>query len=301
MSENRSGFNRGRPVTRDLIRAIDRERPVLIAGPTASGKSALAMEIAEARGGVVVNADALQIYTCWQVLTARPSRDDEARVPHRLYGHVDGDEAYSVGAWLRQLAPLLRGDRPILVGGTGLYFTRLTEGLTEIPAIAAEIRREAACRDVEDLLGEIEPRTADVIDRRNPARVRRAWEVQRATGRSLAAWQADTPAPLLRLRQTHPLLLATDRDALARRIDARARRILADGGVAEVRAALARHGADAPAMKAIGAREIAAHLRGELTREEALERLVVATRRYAKRQRTWFRSNMREWTPVGGG
>jgi tRNA dimethylallyltransferase len=298
MSEKPPGFNREASVRRDLIASLDRERPVLIAGPTASGKSALAMEIAARRGGVIVNADALQVYQCWEVLTARPSREDEARLPHRLYGHVDGGAAYSVGAWLRDVAPILGGARPVIVGGTGLYFTRLTRGLAEIPAVPESIRREAARRDVEALLADVEPVTAAAIDRSNPARVRRAWEVQQATGRGLAAWQAATPAPLLPLARTQPLVLTTDRDVLGRRIAERAERILSGGGIEEVRAVVARHGRDAPAMKAIGAREIVAHLDGALARDETLERLVVATRRYAKRQRTWFRSNMPEWAPV---
>jgi tRNA dimethylallyltransferase len=283
---------------RDLLRGIDAERPVLIAGPTASGKSALAMEIAAARGGIVVNADALQVPSCWRVLTARPSVEDEAAVAHRLYGHVPGDTAYSVGAWLRDVATLLDGPRPIIVGGTGLYLTRLTTGLVDIPQVPPQVRADAAASPPELLLGEIDHETLARIDTANPARVRRAWEVLRATGRGLASWQRQTPPPLLPLDRAQPLVLEVDRDVLRERIARRADTILVEGAVDEVRLVLRHHGPDSPAMKAIGAPEIAAHITDHITLDDTRERLVAATRRYAKRQRTWFRSNMRDWTPI---
>jgi tRNA dimethylallyltransferase len=181
---------------------ISPDQPVLIAGPTASGKSALALEIAETQGGVIVNADAIQVYENWRILTARPSEEDESRASHALYGHIAHDADYSVGHWLREVAPFLTGgQRPIITGGTGLYFTALTQGLADIPPTPPEIRSEADARVAEDgfesLLAELDPETAARIDQLNPMRVQRAWEVLRATGRPLAAWQDDTPAPML--------------------------------------------------------------------------------------------------------
>jgi tRNA dimethylallyltransferase len=185
-------------------RGISMERPVLIAGPTASGKSALAAEIVAKCGGVVVNADALQVYDCWRVLTARASVAEEAALPHRLYGHVGRDQAYSVGHWLRDVQGVLaEGLRPVIVGGTGLYFTALTEGLAEIPPTPPDVRAEAtaylAAAGLAAMIAGLDAATASRTDLVNPARVQRAWEVQRATGRGLASWQADTGAPLLEL------------------------------------------------------------------------------------------------------
>jgi tRNA dimethylallyltransferase len=183
-------------------------RPVVIAGPTASGKSALALAIAERDGGWVINADALQVYACWRVLTARPAEADLARVPHRLYGHVDCRTRHSVGAWLREVAGALEdaracGARPVIVGGTGLYLGALTSGLAEISPVPAEVRSRSAALlrtgGLEALLADLrreDPATLARIDRSNPMRVRRAWEVRRATGRGLAEWQ-DAPAPPL--------------------------------------------------------------------------------------------------------
>lgn len=281
---------------------LDPDRPVLIAGPTASGKSALAIAIAERDGGVVVNADASQVFANWRVLTARPSAAEEARVPHRLFGHVPGDAAYSVGHWLREVAPLLGGARPIIVGGTGLYFTALTEGLAEIPETPAEVRAEADAlrRDggVEALLGTIDAETLSRIDRQNPMRVQRAWEVQRATGRGLAAWQDATPPPLLPLERAQPLLVEAGKDWLNDRIARRFDAMLAEGALEEARANLPGWDPALPSSRAIGAPELIAHLRGEMTREEARAAATIATRQYAKRQRTWFRARMRAWRPL---
>jgi tRNA dimethylallyltransferase len=281
---------------------LDPDRPVLIAGPTASGKSALAIAIAERDGGVVVNADASQVFANWRVLTARPSAAEEARVPHRLFGHVPGDAAYSVGHWLREVAPLLGGARPIIVGGTGLYFTALTEGLAEIPETPAEVRAEADAlrRDggVEALLGAIDAETLSRIDRQNPMRVQRAWEVQRATGRGLAAWQDATPPPLLPLERAQPLLVEAGKDWLNDRIARRFDAMLAEGALEEARANLPGWDPALPSSRAIGAPELIAHLRGEMTREEARAAATIATRQYAKRQRTWFRARMKAWRPL---
>ena len=277
---------------------------MLIAGPTASGKSALALAIARAQGGVIVNADALQVYANWRILSARPSPEEEAAAaPHRLYGHVPPERDYSAGHWLREVAPLLgAGPRPIIVGGTGLYFAALTGGLAEIPDTPPEIRAEAErlCRaaGAEALLAGLDAQTRARIDTANPRRVQRAWEVQRATGRGLAAWHAATPPPLLPLGEVTPLLVEAPKDwldpRLARRFDA----MLAAGALDEARANLDGWDAARPASQAIGAAELIAHLRGEMTLEAARDAAITATRRYAKRQRTWFRARMRGWQRV---
>ena len=278
---------------------LDRDRPVLIAGPTASGKSALAIAIAERDGGVIVNADAIQVFANWRVLTARPDAADEARAPHRLFGHVPGDTAYSVGHWLRDLAPLLDGPRPIIVGGTGLYFAALTDGLAEIPETPPAIRREGDAlrhdRGLAPMLDALDAATLDRIDRANPMRVQRAWEVQRATGRGLAAWQDDTPPPLLPLDRAQPLLVDAPKDWLNDRIARRFDQMLAGGALDEARANLPGWDAALPSAKAIGAPELIAHLRGEIDLDTAREAATLATRQFAKRQRTWFRARMKRW------
>lgn len=279
---------------------IPPDRPVLIAGPTASGKSALAAEIVARSGGVIVNADALQVYECWRVLTARPSVEEEAALPHRLYGTVGRRQPWSVGHWLRAVAPLLRdGPRPVIVGGTGLYFTALTEGLAEIPATPPEIRLEGdrllAAHGIAALLDGIDEATSRRIDRLNPARVQRAWEVQRATGRGLADWQDDTGPPLLPLALCEPFVLRPDRDWLANRIGLRFDQMMREGALEEVRANLPDWDPTLPSSRAIGAAELVAHLRGESPLSEAVEAAKTATRQYAKRQRTWFRNRLRGW------
>lgn len=274
---------------------LDTERPVLIAGPTASGKSALALRIAKARGGVIVNADALQVFDNWRVLTARPSPWDEALVPHHLYGHVPGDAVYSAGAWLREVAPLLSGARPIIVGGTGLNFTVLTQGLAEIPPTPPEIRAAGDDCPLPQLLADLDQASRDRIDTANRARVQRAWEVLRTTGRSLADWQDETGPPALPLADAQPLLVEADRDWLAHRIAHRFDQMIDQGALDEARDNLSSWKPDAPSAKAIGAPELIAHLRGEIALDEARERATIATRQYAKRQRTWFRARMKGW------
>ncbi|WP_270730655.1 tRNA (adenosine(37)-N6)-dimethylallyltransferase MiaA [Shimia sp. Alg240-R146] len=280
--------------------SIAPDQPVLIAGPTASGKSALALEIAETQGGVVINADAIQVYDNWQVLTARPPAEDIARAPHLLYGHLPYDADYSVGHWLREVAPLLTaGQRPIITGGTGLYFTALTQGLAEIPPTPAGLRETANARvaseGFEALLAELDPETTARIDVQNPMRVQRAWEVLTATGRPLAAWQDDTPPPLLPLPDTLPIVFDTDKDWLNERIARRFDVMLAQGALEEARANLDMYDPQMLSMKAIGAPELIAHLRGETTLDQAREAATIATRQFAKRQRTWFRSKMSGW------
>lgn len=284
-----------------LVAAAGHERPVLIAGPTASGKSALAMRIADIAGGVIVNADALQVFADWRVLTARPSAADEADLPHALYGHVPGDMAYSVGHWLRDVAPLLDGARPIIVGGTGLYFSALTEGLAEIPETPPDIRAEAdalRAEGVAALLAGVDAETAARIDRQNPMRVQRAWEVLRTTGRGLAAWQDETGPPLLPLSDTLPVVVHADPDGLAARIARRFDLMLKAGVLDEARAHLADWDPARPSSKAIGAAELVAHLRGETTLDTARTKAIVLSRQYAKRQRTWFRARMKDWIPL---
>jgi tRNA dimethylallyltransferase len=275
------------------------DKPVLIAGPTASGKSGLALAIAEAQGGVIVNADALQVYEGWRALTARPGPEEEARAPHLLYGHVPFEADYSVGDWLRAVKPILEGDaRPIIVGGTGLYFRALTEGLAEIPPIPPEIRAEAESRETADMLARLDaedPAILARIDTQNPARIRRAWEVLTGTGRALSAWQDETAPPLLPPSETFPILLDAERDWLNARIEARFDQMLEDGALGEARSNLDRWDRAGGARKAIGAPELIAHLRGELTLDEARAAAITATRQYAKRQRTWFRARMRDW------
>jgi len=270
------------------------ERPVLIAGPTASGKSALALRIAEEQGGVIVNADALQVFANWHILTARPSDADLARARHVLYGHVARDENYSVGHWLRDLAPYL-DQRPIIVGGTGLYFSALTEGLAEIPPTPADIRAQADTLTRETMLAALDPATATRIDQQNPMRVQRAWEVHRTTGRGLAAWQDDTPPPLLPLSDCSALLIDAPKDWLTPRIERRFDAMLDLGALGEARANLANWDPSLPSSRAIGAPELIAHLKGELTLDQARGAAIIATRQYAKRQRTWFRARMKAW------
>lgn len=288
---------------KSLIRDLSAERPVLIAGPTASGKSGLALEIAAQGGGVIINADALQVYDCWRVLTARPSLAEEALAPHRVYGHVGRDQAYSVGHWLREVAEVLEtGVRPIIVGGTGLYFMALTEGLAVIPDIPAEVRALADARriagEMPAMLAELDAATRARVDAVNPARVQRAWEVLHATGRGLADWQSDTPAPLLPLQAVQALVLRPDRDWLAARIDQRFAMMMAAGALDEARDELPTWEPNRPSARAIGAPELIAHLRGEMPLEAAVEAAKLASRQYAKRQRTWFRSRMGNWTAI---
>lgn len=285
-----------------LLSKVKPDQPVLIAGPTASGKSALAIRLAQEVGGVIVNGDALQVFNCWQVLSARPDADELAQAPHALYGHVDYRAAYSTGHWLRDVAPFLSGtERPIIVGGTGLNFTALTEGLAEIPAIREEVRSLAGTHTPSDLLADLEaedPETLARIDPQNPARVRRAWEVLRSTGKSLAQWQDETPPPLLPLAQSYPIVVDAPKDWLTPRIERRFDKMLNSGALEEVAAIEADWDPARPSAKAIGAPELIAHLRGEMTLGAARQAATIATRQYAKRQRTWFNARMKAWMRI---
>lgn len=281
-----------------LIARLDPQRHVLIAGPTASGKSALALQIAEMQGGTVVNADALQVWSCWRVLTARPDAAEEARAPHALYGHVAPGRAWSVGAWLAEVAGL-RG-RLIVTGGTGLYLNALSRGLAVIPPTPPEIRAEAdlMTRSPDGLarmIAGLDPETRARIDLRNPVRVQRAWEVLQATGRGITAWQAETPPPLIGPEAAHRLVLNPGRDWLADRIERRFHLMMQQGALEEVRAILPIWDPAALWAKAIGAPELVSHLRGERSLDEAVQQAVIATRQYAKAQRSFFRGRMRDW------
>lgn len=285
---------------------IDPSRHLLIAGPTASGKSSLALAVAQAQGGLIVNADALQIWSCWRVLTARPSVDDEAAAAHALYGHVGPDRSYSVGDWLRDVQGLM-GQRLIVVGGTGLYLTALTQGLAYVPPTPPAIRAEADARlngtpeALARMVADLDLPTRDRIDIRNPARVQRAWEVLRATGRGLSDWQADTPPPLIPAADSQRLLITTDRDWLADRIGHRFDLMMAGGALDEARTMLPHWNPARQWARAIGAPDLIAHLRGETDLETATQRAIIATRQYAKSQRIWFRGRMKDWDrwPLG--
>lgn len=244
---------------------------------------------------MIVNADALQVYGNWHVLTARPDDADLAAAPHRLYGHVAWDAAYSVGHWLREVGQLMSGDRLIIVGGTGLYFRALTEGLADIPATPPDIRALADGMALDAMIAALDPATAAGIDLNNRARVQRAWEVAQATGRGMAAWQAETPAPLLPLDACTALRIDAPVDWLNDRITQRFDRMLAMGALAEAARNLPSWNPDLPAMRAIGAPELIAHLQGEITLPAAREAAIIASRQYAKRQRTWFRARMGGW------
>jgi len=283
----------------EVLRGLSPEMPVLIAGPTASGKSALALEIAQDQGGVIVNADASQVYECWRVITARPSAEEEAAAPHLLYGHITATQPYSTGHWLREVADILKtGQRVIITGGTGLYFKALTEGLADIPATPEEVRHQADGMDLDQLLAGIDVQTAAGIDTANRARVQRAWEVQQATGRGLAHWQAQTGAPLLPAAQARRIVFDVERDWLNARIARRFDQMIAQGALEEVRRVAPAYDPALPAHRAIGVPELMAHLEGDLTLDQARERAVIATRQFAKRQRTWMRSKMADWHRV---
>jgi tRNA dimethylallyltransferase len=277
---------------------LSREAPVLIAGPTASGKSALAMDLAARDNRLIVNADALQVYANWRILTARPTPADEAALPHALYGHIARDQPYSVGHWLREIGPL-RSRPVVIVGGSGLNFTALTRGLAEIPDVPPTIRAEADARMAaagrEALFRDLDPATAARIDRQNGLRVQRAWEVLRATGRGLAAWQDETPPPLLPVMQAEAIVLLPDVDWLNARIDRRFAMMMAQGALEEARANLNNWNPKLASSRAIGAPELIAHLQGRTSLDAAIEAAALASRQYAKRQRTWFRSNMKAW------
>lgn len=284
----------------------------LIAGPTASGKSALALTLAEAVGGEIVNADSMQLYAGLRVLTAGPAADELTRAPHHLFGTVDPAEAWSVGRWQRAANAVLagiaaRGRDAVVVGGTGLYFRALTHGLAEIPTVAADLRRATGV-DYESMgeaafrarLAKTDPAAAARIAPGDRQRLSRAWEVYAATGRSLSDHQA-TAEGALPASAWRAIALDPPRAALYARCDARLEAMVDAGALDEVRALMARGlDPDLPAMKAVGVREFMAHLRGEIALDAAIAAAQQETRRYAKRQATWMRGQMKDWPRLTG-
>ncbi|MBN9043607.1 MAG: tRNA (adenosine(37)-N6)-dimethylallyltransferase MiaA [Rhizobiales bacterium 62-47] len=286
-----------------------KKNAVLIAGPTASGKSALAIELAEAANGVIVNTDSMQVYRDLRVITARPSLEDEARVLHRLYGHVDAAVNFSAGAWVADAAKALaearaQGQLPIFVGGSGLYFKALTRGLSAVPPVPSAVRENVRARlqtlGPEALHAELrkrDPVSAERLQPRDRTRIARALEVIEATGRSLLEWHGEGLPPLLPPGEVVAVFLAPERDILYDRIDRRFDAMLRAGALEEV-AQLAARRLDPllPAMKAHGVPALIRHLAGELSLDEAAAEGRQDTRRYAKRQFTWFRHQLPEFT-----
>jgi tRNA dimethylallyltransferase len=284
------------------------QRAILIAGPTASGKSALALRLAEEAGGSIINADSMQVYRELRVLTARPSVEDEARVPHLLYGHVEAAEAYSAGRYAREAAAAIAqvcsaGRRPVIVGGTGLYFRALLQGLSPIPEVPADVRahwraeaQRLAPEALHAILAARDPEMAARLRPTDPQRVTRALEVLEGTGRSLAYWQNQPGEPVLAEHDTIRLVIMPDREELYRRCDARFAQMMEQGAMDEV-GILARLHLEPglPAMRALGVAPLLQLLAGELTKQAAIETASAETRQYAKRQLTWLRSNMRSW------
>lgn len=288
-----------------------RNGAILIAGPTASGKSALALALARHLSGEVINADSMQVYADLAVLTARPTPQDEAAAPHRLYGHVDGGENFSVGRYVEAAARAL-GETwsarriPIVVGGTGLYFKALIDGLSEIPPVPPDVRerlrRDGESRPTSELHAMLAERDPDAAGRLRPSdrmRIQRALEVFEATGRPLASFHGQRQPGPLAAASLVTLFVAPEREALRRHIDARFTAMMAHGALDEV-AALARRGLDPmlPVMRAHGVPGLISHLRGEASLADAVARGQADTRRYAKRQFTWFRHQMPGWTWV---
>ena len=284
---------------------------LLIAGPTASGKSALALRLAERLGGVIVNADSMQVYRDLRIITARPSAAEEQRLPHRLYGHIDAAENFSVGRWCEEAAAVLAEARraaraAIVVGGTGLYFNALTRGLAAVPPIPAEIREAVRARLASDgvaaLHAELKWRDPAAAARLMPgdrARITRALEVVLATGRSLLDWHEQNKPAGLDPARAIKIFLAPDREDLLHRIDARFDAMMAAGALDEVQILAARQLApDLPAMKAHGVPWLVRHLGGEITLDQAVEEAKRDTRQYTKRQATWFRNQLPDFAWV---
>ncbi|WP_322988847.1 tRNA (adenosine(37)-N6)-dimethylallyltransferase MiaA [Hoeflea sp.] len=276
---------------------------LLIAGPTASGKSALAIELARELGGEIVNADSMQVYGVLEKLTARPGPADLAQVPHHLYGHVTPQTAYSTGIWLSEASQAIadiraRGSIPVVVGGTGLYFRALTGGLSDMPPIPTDIRDSLRARleseGIEVLHQELARLDPEMAVRLRPAdrqRILRALEVVLATGRSIAEFQGRGSPMVVDPATARRLVLEPDRGLLHARINARFEKMLDEGAVDEVRQLILLDiSPQHPAMKAIGVNHLAAYLRGEMSLEKVIELSSAATRQYAKRQMTWFRN-----------
>jgi tRNA dimethylallyltransferase len=299
-------FNVAFPLCRGLPQAV--HTPILLAGPTSSGKSALALKLAQAHGGVIINADSMQVYRDLRIITARPTPAEEATVPHRLYGHVDAAENYSVGRWCVDAAAALAeaersGLRPILVGGTGLYFKALTRGLAAVLPVPADVRAAVRTRLKEEGIAPLyeelrrrDPTSAERLMPGDRSRITRALEVVLATGRSLSDWHRDGMKPAVDATRAIKIFLKVEREELYRRINARFDAMLAAGALDEVRVLAARSlDPTLPAMKAHGVPWLIQYLNGEITLEEAAEGGKRDTRRYTKRQGTWFRHQLPDW------
>lgn len=290
---------------------MGQRRAVLIAGPTASGKSALALKRARASGGVIVNADAMQVYDTLRVVTARPDGDDEALAEHRLYGTVPASERFSTGQWVRAAGQVIGATDPerelIFVGGTGLYFEALTNGFADVPEVPPELTLQVQqeIQVLEErarmaLLAAEDPETARRLKVADPQRVTRAIAVKRATGRALSSFQDDQQPGLLEGWAIERMVLSPDREVLRERIARRFETMFASGAVEEVEALRALDlDPSLPVMKAIGVREISDWMDGMHSREEAIALATIATHQYAKRQRTWFRNRMGDWPRLG--
>jgi tRNA dimethylallyltransferase len=287
------------------------QRTILIAGPTASGKSALAVAIAAGLGGIVVNADSMQVYRDLEVLTARPSAADMGRARHFLYGHIDGAEAYSVARWLAEVEGVLADARRdavpvIVVGGTGLYFKALTEGLSPVPEIPAEVRehwrRRAASEGAAGLHSELmkrDPETAGLIRATDPQRLTRALEVLDATGVGLSVWQRRPGRPLVVADDAVKLVVSLPREDLVRRAERRFDAMIAGGALDEVRWLKSRElSPELPVMRALGVPPLLRHLRGQIDLEAAVLEAKGDTRQYIRRQATWLRRHMISWLMI---
>lgn len=278
---------------------------ILITGPTASGKSALALAFAKRHGGVVINADSMQVYDTLLVVTARPSVEEMDGVPHELYGHIPAGRSYSTGDWLREVDMLLarlrgEGRLPVIVGGTGLYFKALTGGLSDMPAVPDALRAELRQRletegalALHEELAQVDPPMAERLNPGDGQRIVRALEVFRATGRSIGDFQKQSGPVLVDPDRALKLVVLPDRKVLHERINRRFEAMMHEGAIEEVEAILAlRLPPEMPVMKAIGVSQITEMLAGRISREGAIERASAATRQYAKRQMTWFRNQM---------
>jgi len=275
----------------------------LICGPTASGKSQLALQIAQHLDAHIVNADALQVYSNWRALTARPDEQDCQAAPHQLYGHIGPEQNYSVGHWLKDVTTILESSANVVfVGGTGLYFTALTQGLNDIPATLEETRQKSEAffaahglEGLQDFVAQTDPTLHARVDLNNARRLQRAWEVYHQTGRPLSEWQASPTAPLLDEASAIRLILQPETTRLNARIRERLGQMVNDGALEEC-ARNVNLDPSRPAAKALGADAFRAHLRGEISLDDALDRAAIATRQFAKRQRTWIRSRFSHWT-----
>lgn len=283
----------------------------LIAGPTTSGKSAFALDIAARTGGMIVNADSMQVYRDWHILTARPSANDEKQAPHIFYGHVDANINYSVGHYLRDVEPLVEGARQkgqdlIFTGGTGLYFKALCEGLSAVPPVPDDVREQLrqetqaySSEELHQRLQAIDPIMAARLKPQDRLRILRALEVFAATGQSLSFFQNNKQVPLLHGCELKKIFLLPERSVLNERINQRFDVMLKSGVLEEAKAMLQRQlDPFLPAMRAHGAPDLMAYLRGEISLESAAEKAKMDTRHYAKRQITWFRNQMKEWEVI---